>query len=217
MPEILRSSSVCQLCSMVGHNAYMCSKLYDRPKHGKCGRGHKTKNYRLKCSYYFGLGHTKEQCWKKNGRRLVVVANYLEVLINDEKATLAKLNRLCGENNNIFSGTRIPKQRNLVVAPEVDRNKEEVIEKGGATQQIFGNEMSITKSKILTHFLKCKISFTPLETILIIPNKLGYLEGLVKLAKRWNDEEVQQVIHVYVVTTIPDIKQVNATKVKLCT
>jgi len=28
---------------MVGHSAYMCSKLYDRPKCGKCGRGHKTK------------------------------------------------------------------------------------------------------------------------------------------------------------------------------
>ncbi len=41
--EIPRSSSVCQLCNMVGHSAYMCSKLYDRPKCGKCVKVHKTK------------------------------------------------------------------------------------------------------------------------------------------------------------------------------
>jgi hypothetical protein len=66
--------------------------------------------------------------------------------------------------------------------------------------------MNTTKSKILTHFLKGKISFTPFETILIIPGELEYLEGLVKLAKRWKDEKTQQVIHVSVVTTIPTIK-----------
>ncbi len=72
----------------------------------------------------------------------------------------------------------------------MDKNKKEIVEEGGATQGRFGNEMSITKSKVLTHFLKSKISFTPLETILIIPNELKYLEGLLKLARRWNDEEV---------------------------
>jgi hypothetical protein len=50
--------------------------------------------------------------------------------------------------------------------------------------------MNTTKSKVLTHFLKSKISFTPLETILRIPNELEYFEGLVKLAIRWNDEEL---------------------------
>jgi hypothetical protein len=40
------------------------------------------------------LGHIEERCWKKNGRRLVVVAYYFKVLINDEKATLAKLSQL---------------------------------------------------------------------------------------------------------------------------
>jgi hypothetical protein len=54
--------------------------------------GHKTEICGLKCSYNFGLGHTKEQCWKKNGRRLVAITNYLEVLVDDEETTLAKLN-----------------------------------------------------------------------------------------------------------------------------
>jgi hypothetical protein len=39
------------------------------------------------------------------------------------------------------------------------------------------------RSKILSHFVKGKFSST-METILIIPNELEYLEGLVKLAKK---------------------------------
>ncbi len=42
----------------------------------------------------------------------------------------------------------------------------------------------VVRSKILTHFIKGKISLTPLETILIIPGELEYLEGLVKLTRR---------------------------------
>jgi hypothetical protein len=55
-----------------------------------------------------------------------------------------------------FQG-RVPRRRNLVVVLEVDRNKEKLVEEGGATQGRFGNEMNTTKSKILTHFLKGKI------------------------------------------------------------
>ncbi len=40
------------------------------------------------------------------------------------------------------------------------------------------------KSKILSHFIKGKISLISMETILIIPGELEYLEGLVKLARR---------------------------------
>lgn len=55
-------------------------------------KGHKTKNCGLKCSYNFGLGHIEEQCWEKNGRGPIAIANYLEVLVDDKKTTLAKLN-----------------------------------------------------------------------------------------------------------------------------
>ncbi len=159
--EIPSSSSECQLCNMVGHSASMCLKLFNRPKCNKCGRGHKIEDCRVKCYYNFGLGHIEEQCWKKNGRGPAAIANYLEVLVDDEKTTLAKFNQLCRAKNNVFSRTRVPRRRNLVVALEVDRNREEAIEEGGATQGRFGNEMSTAKSKILTHFLKDKISFTP--------------------------------------------------------
>ncbi len=46
------------------------------------------------------------------------------------------------------------------------------------------------KSNLLFHFIKRKISLTPMETILIILGELEYLEGLVKLARRRKDVKV---------------------------
>jgi hypothetical protein len=37
---------------------------------------------------------------------------------------------------------------------------------------------SVVKSKILSHFIKGKISLTPMETILIILGELEYLERI---------------------------------------
>jgi hypothetical protein len=45
------------------------------------------------------------------------------------------------------------------------------------------------KSKIMFHFIKGKIFLIPMETIIIIPRELEYLEGLVKLARRRKDVE----------------------------
>jgi hypothetical protein len=86
----LQNSSVCQLSNMVSHGVFACSKLFDRLKCDKCEGGHRIKNCGLKCSYCFGLKHMKKCCWKKNGNGLATSANHLEVLINDEEATLAK-------------------------------------------------------------------------------------------------------------------------------
>jgi hypothetical protein len=44
-------------------------------------------------------------------------------------------------------------------------------------------------SKIVLHFIKGILKKTFMETILIIPGELKYLEGLVKLAKRKKDPE----------------------------
>ncbi len=87
----------------------------------------------------------------------------MEVLVNDEEATLAKLSRLCGVNNNIFFGTRVPRKRNPVVAPTVDKDEEKPHEEDTTTLRRLGNEISNAKLKILTHFLKGKIRFMPLE------------------------------------------------------
>jgi hypothetical protein len=59
------------------------------------------------------------------------------VLVENEEATLAKLNRLCGAKKNIFLGTKVPKHKNLVVSPKIDKNIEETIEEDAATQGRF--------------------------------------------------------------------------------
>jgi len=91
--------------------------------------------------------------------------------------------------NNVFLGTRIPRPWNLVVFLEIDKNEEEPIEDGVGAQKRIGKITNIAKSKILIHFLKGKISFSILETVLTIPGELDYLEGLVKLARRCKDEK----------------------------
>jgi hypothetical protein len=67
--------------------------------------------------------------------------------------------------------------------PNVERVQILVSRGDGGDIQIgmdMGNNM---RSKIISHFIKGKISMSPMETILIIPSKLEYLEGLVKVLK----------------------------------
>jgi len=55
------------------------------------------------------------------------------------------------------------------------------------------------RSKKSTHFIKGKIPFTPMETILTIPRQLEYLERLVKLARRRKNEK-HKIVPTNVVT-----------------
>lgn len=89
-----------------------CPKYVNsKPKCQKYGGFHKIENCGLRCSFCNGIGHTKERCWKKNLKIRVVVANFLEVLVNDEKTTLAQLNYICESNNDVFSHVKLPKHR----------------------------------------------------------------------------------------------------------
>jgi hypothetical protein len=119
---------------------------------------------------------------------------------------LTELNILCGVKNNVFLRTIILRRYNIVVSPEIDKNEEEPIEDGVGAQWRIGEITNIAKSKVFTHFLKGKISFTFWETILIILVELECLEGLVKLAKRCKDEKTQQVIHIVAIHVVPTIK-----------
>ncbi len=51
---------------------------------------HRTKNCGIICFFYSSLGHSKDKCWKKpkDGKSHSGVANFLEVLLNDEEATI---------------------------------------------------------------------------------------------------------------------------------
>ncbi len=89
------------------------------PKHndmqlkcGKCGEGHRVENYGIRCSFCNGLGHSEDRCWKKKDTKPSnSTINYLEVLVNDEEATLTELNKICGAYHHLSFGNNIPKRR----------------------------------------------------------------------------------------------------------
>jgi predicted aspartyl protease len=67
------------------------------------------------------------------------------------------------------------------------------------------------RSKILSHFIKGKISFSPMETILLIPGELEHLESLVKLARRRRDSEVNEN-QVWMVSVVPTLRRICINK-----
>jgi len=104
---------------------------------------------------------------------------------------------------------RIPKRR-LPITTNLAEEQEEVIVENEQRRINMGFEVAM-KSKILSHFIKGKIALTPMETILIIPGKLEYLKGLVKLARRKKDVEGQRN-QVTTIHSTPAIRRVNVNK-----
>jgi hypothetical protein len=81
----------CQIYKGGGHLTTAYPRLNEPwPKCAKCGMSHRTENYGIKCSFYSDLGHSEDRCWKKtkDGKSHSRAANFLEVLLNDEEATM---------------------------------------------------------------------------------------------------------------------------------
>jgi hypothetical protein len=86
------STIQCQLCRSDEHTASACPKLvYLRPKCAKCGGGHKIKNCNLKCSFCSSMGHIENRCWRKNGKGPSSSANFSEIMINDKKNYICRV------------------------------------------------------------------------------------------------------------------------------
>ncbi len=98
--------------------------------------------------------------------------------MNDEEATLEQLNKLCGTKHYIFSRAQIPSRRLHVDTTKVD------VGKNREMGQLEVGRNSFARSKILNHFIKGKISLSPMETILGIPSELKSIESLVKMVKK---------------------------------
>ncbi len=187
----------------------MCPRLNEpRPKCAKCGMPHRTENCGAKCFLCSGLGHSENRCWKKSkdGRSNFGAANFLEVLLDDEAATIQQLDKFC-ENESVFSYTRIPRRRQPVeLPPPAARPSTEAAEDGTGTNR----EHSI-RSKILSHFIKGKISLTPMETVMMIPGELEQLENLVKVAKRKKNAEIEGA-QVSMVSAAPTVRRICVNK-----
>jgi len=199
----------CQICKGGDHIVTACLRLNEpRPKCAKCGMSHRTENCGIKCSFCSGLGHSKDRCWKKpkDGKSPFGVANFLEVLLNDKEATLQQLNKLCG-NENIFSYTRVPRRRMPVeVAPASTKPSLEAEGQGTGM-----NRENFVKSKILSHFIKGKVSLTPMETVLMIPGELEHLKNLVKMARKKKDAEATNN-QVSMVSAAPTLRRICINK-----
>jgi len=109
-------------------------------------------------------------------------------MVNDEEATFIELNWLCGTKHNISFGVWMPKKRMHVQASVSRGWIEESFdsENVDAWNLVFDENII---SKIFPISLRENFLLTPMETILIIPGELKYLEGLVKLVRRKKDVE----------------------------
>jgi hypothetical protein len=119
----------CQLCHLEKYVASTCPKLVDtKPKCAKCRGGHKIDNCGLKCSFYFDLGHMEDWCWKKFAKGPSATTNFLEILVDDDEATFSKLNWVCGGDQHVFSGVKIPKKRLLIATNPTKEQEEGVVD-----------------------------------------------------------------------------------------
>jgi predicted aspartyl protease len=66
------------------------------------------------------------------------------------------------------------------------------------------NREESIKSKILSHFIKGKISLTLMETVMMIPGELEHLESLVKVARKKKDAEAASN-HISMVSATPTL------------
>lgn len=82
----------------------------------------------------------------------------------------------------MFSEDRKPKRRLLITTFQKKKKKLDEVTK--ETKEIRYVRVELTvRLKILSHFIKGNF-LTPMETILIIPRELEYLESIVKLSRR---------------------------------
>jgi len=73
------------------------------------------------------------------------------------------------------------------------------------------NRENSVRSKILSHFIKGRISLTPMEIVLMIPGELEHLESLVKLARKKKDVEVTNN-QVSMVSATPTLRRICVNK-----
>jgi predicted aspartyl protease len=73
------------------------------------------------------------------------------------------------------------------------------------------NWETFVRSEILSHFIKGKISLSPMETVLMIPGELEHLESLVKLVRRKKDAEATNN-QVSMVSAAPTLRRICINK-----
>jgi hypothetical protein len=73
------------------------------------------------------------------------------------------------------------------------------------------NQETSIRFKILSHFIKGKISLSPMETILMIPRELEHFKSLMKLA-RWKKDAKATNNQVSVLSAAPTLRRICINK-----
>jgi predicted aspartyl protease len=82
---------------------------------------------------------------------------------------------------------------------------------GTGGEGIIPNRESSIRSKILFHFIKGRISLTPMETIMMILGELEQMENLVKVARRKKDAKFETT-QVSLVSSVPTLRRIYVNK-----
>jgi len=82
---------------------------------------------------------------------------------------------------------------------------------GTGGEGVISNRESSIRSKILSHFIKGRISLTLMETVMMIPGELEQLENLVKVARRKKDAEFE-TNQVSLVSSVPILRRICVNK-----
>jgi hypothetical protein len=110
-------------------------------------------------------------------------------------------------NENVFTYSRIPRRRLPVELPPAGVVPSTEV----AEDSIVTNRENSIRSKILFHFIKGKISLTPMETVMMILGELEQLENLVKVARRNKDAEIEST-QVSMVSAAPTMRRICSNK-----
>jgi hypothetical protein len=118
----------------------------------------------------FWYGAHCDKCLRhgKDGKAPFVANNYLEVLVDDEDATLEELNKSCATKHDVFTKVKLPR---ICLLIEVANGK---VASDHETRHVDINTSSIVRFKIFMHFIKGKISHG---------NYLGYTKRIGVLGK----------------------------------
>jgi predicted aspartyl protease len=73
------------------------------------------------------------------------------------------------------------------------------------------NQETLVRSKILSHFIKGRISLSPMETILMILGELEHLKNIIRLARQKRDAKAIDN-QVFIVSAAPTLKRICITK-----
>jgi hypothetical protein len=97
----------------------------------------------------------KNRCWKKSTKGLSATINFLKVLVDGEENFFSKLNHICGGNQHVFYGVRIPKRRLPISSNPIVEQVGGIVEQEHKEANM-GVEF-VVKFKILFHFIKGKM------------------------------------------------------------